>query len=183
MIYNALKLFMEMNQKLFDSCTQKYKEDRQKNREEAKRRERIWAALHRTAKENPLYDVVMNGRFDLDELTDGTPGPAISGDGIGSDAANNRTGAMGDFGPTSASVVGPMEDGNLAVDEDVTSSLRDLQQETESDPKLMGMITERRREQLPMVCRKSELPQDISTIRALEQHRRPDKYLETQPDN
>jgi Protein phosphatase 2A regulatory B subunit (B56 family) len=25
LIYNALKLFMEMNQKLFDDCTQKYK--------------------------------------------------------------------------------------------------------------------------------------------------------------
>ena len=25
LIYNALKLFMEMNQKLFDECTQKYK--------------------------------------------------------------------------------------------------------------------------------------------------------------
>ena len=25
LIYNALKLFMEMNQKLFDSCTQQFK--------------------------------------------------------------------------------------------------------------------------------------------------------------
>ena len=25
LIYNALKLFMEMNQKLFDECTQQYK--------------------------------------------------------------------------------------------------------------------------------------------------------------
>ena len=30
LIYNALKLFMEMNQKLFDECTQQYKPDRQK---------------------------------------------------------------------------------------------------------------------------------------------------------
>ena len=27
LIYNALKLFMEMNQKLFDECTQQYKVD------------------------------------------------------------------------------------------------------------------------------------------------------------
>ncbi|KAA0201257.1 Serine/threonine-protein phosphatase 2A 56 kDa regulatory subunit delta isoform [Fasciolopsis buskii] len=183
LIYNALKLFMEMNQKLFDSCTQKYKEDRQRNREETKRRERIWAALNRTAKENPLYDIVMNGRADLDELTDNAASVVVSEDGIGIDAPHNRTGAMGDFGSVTANNPGATDDANLAVDEDVTSSLRDLQQETESDPKLMGMITERRREQLPVVCRKSELPQDVSTIRALEQHRRPDKYLETQPDN
>ena len=30
LIYNALKLFMEMNQKLFDSCTQQYKAEVQK---------------------------------------------------------------------------------------------------------------------------------------------------------
>lgn len=30
LIYNALKLFTEMNQKLFDECTQKYKNERQK---------------------------------------------------------------------------------------------------------------------------------------------------------
>ncbi len=30
LIYNALKLFMEMNQKLFDDCTQHYKMERQK---------------------------------------------------------------------------------------------------------------------------------------------------------
>ena len=30
LIYNALKLFMEMNQRLFDECSQKYKEDRHK---------------------------------------------------------------------------------------------------------------------------------------------------------
>ena len=30
LIYNALKLFMEMNQKLFDECSQKYKQERQR---------------------------------------------------------------------------------------------------------------------------------------------------------
>jgi len=29
LIYNALKLFMEMNQRLFDECVQSYKQDRQ----------------------------------------------------------------------------------------------------------------------------------------------------------
>lgn len=30
LIYNALKLFMEMNQKLFDDCTQQYKAEKQR---------------------------------------------------------------------------------------------------------------------------------------------------------
>lgn len=30
LVYNALKLFMEMNQKLFDECTQQYKQEKQK---------------------------------------------------------------------------------------------------------------------------------------------------------
>ena len=30
LIYDALKLFMEMNQKLFDDCTQQYKAEKQK---------------------------------------------------------------------------------------------------------------------------------------------------------
>jgi len=30
LIYNALKLFMEMNQKLFDECSQKYKQEKQR---------------------------------------------------------------------------------------------------------------------------------------------------------
>lgn len=30
LIYNALKLFMEMNQKLFDDCTQQFKAEKSK---------------------------------------------------------------------------------------------------------------------------------------------------------
>lgn len=36
---------------------------------------------------------------------------------------------------------------------------------------------------LSMIRRKSELPQNQSTLRALEQHQRPDAFLKTQPDN
>ena len=30
LIYNALKIFMEMNQKLFDNCTQQYREEEER---------------------------------------------------------------------------------------------------------------------------------------------------------
>ena len=42
LIYTALKLFMEMNQKLFDECTQKYKAERLKEKERLKQRQDAW---------------------------------------------------------------------------------------------------------------------------------------------
>ncbi|KAA3677331.1 serine/threonine-protein phosphatase 2A regulatory subunit B' [Paragonimus westermani] len=186
LIYNALKLFMEMNQKLFDSCTQKYKEDRQRHREEAKRRERIWATLHRTARENPLYAVLMNNSASQSDSAAG--GSACLENNRTEATVRDHTGTMGDYHEdrlTDDVVVSNNSTGDdgPGADEDVTSSLRDLQQETESNPKLMGMIAERRREQPAMVCRKSEVVPSQSTIHALEQHKRPDLYLKTQPDN
>ncbi|XP_046369208.1 serine/threonine-protein phosphatase 2A 56 kDa regulatory subunit delta isoform-like isoform X8 [Haliotis rufescens] len=53
LIYNALKLFMEMNQKLFDDCTQQYKAERQKEKEKNKQREEAWTKIHTLAKDNP----------------------------------------------------------------------------------------------------------------------------------
>lgn len=45
LIYNALKLFMEMNQKLFDDCTQQYRAERARDKEKAKEREDLWNRL------------------------------------------------------------------------------------------------------------------------------------------
>jgi len=49
LIYNALKLFMEMNQKLFDECTQQYKNERQKEKQKMKEREESWMKLEEQA--------------------------------------------------------------------------------------------------------------------------------------
>ena len=53
LIYNALKLFMEMNQKLFDECSQKYKLDRQRDKEKMREREELWTRIEQNAKKNP----------------------------------------------------------------------------------------------------------------------------------
>lgn len=55
LIYNALKLFMEMNQKLFDSCTQQFKAELQKERDKQRQREMVWAKLHGIARVNPQF--------------------------------------------------------------------------------------------------------------------------------
>ncbi|XP_075261597.1 serine/threonine-protein phosphatase 2A 56 kDa regulatory subunit gamma isoform-like isoform X2 [Convolutriloba macropyga] len=53
LIYNGLKLFMEMNQKLFDDCVQQYKAERQKEREQLRKRDLAWTEIARAARLNP----------------------------------------------------------------------------------------------------------------------------------
>ncbi|CAF1080545.1 unnamed protein product [Brachionus calyciflorus] len=55
LIYNALKLFMELNQKLFDECSQKYKAERQKEKEKMRERDDLWSKIENMAKQNPKY--------------------------------------------------------------------------------------------------------------------------------
>ncbi|VUZ49824.1 unnamed protein product [Hymenolepis diminuta] len=185
LIYNALKLFMEMNQVLFDNCTTKYKEDRQREREDAKRRERAWASINETAKRNPLYSLVVNGGdanssssllIAMDTTASG-PSPINNGE---SEVGAQRNGLKG---------VSPAMDN----DEDVGASLRSLQRESEEELRNLGgagkgttalpfLVREKEKSTAVSLRRKSDLPQDQGTIRTLEQHRRPDQFLATQPD-
>ncbi|XP_014646033.1 PREDICTED: serine/threonine-protein phosphatase 2A 56 kDa regulatory subunit gamma isoform isoform X4 [Ceratotherium simum simum] len=57
LIYNALKLFMEMNQKLFDDCTQQFKAEKLKEKLKMKEREEAWVKIENLAKANPQYTV------------------------------------------------------------------------------------------------------------------------------
>ncbi|KAI9002685.1 phosphatase 2A regulatory B subunit-domain-containing protein [Gaertneriomyces semiglobifer] len=52
LVYNALKLFMEISPKLFDECTNKYKQNRQLERKKQKEREDVWAKLEAAALAN-----------------------------------------------------------------------------------------------------------------------------------
>lgn len=52
LVYNALKLFMEISPKLFDECTNKYKINRQHERKKQKDREDEWIKLEIMATEN-----------------------------------------------------------------------------------------------------------------------------------
>ncbi|XP_023684135.1 serine/threonine-protein phosphatase 2A 56 kDa regulatory subunit gamma isoform isoform X4 [Paramormyrops kingsleyae] len=53
LIYNALKLFMEMNQKLFDDCTQQFRAEKNKEKAKLKEREEAWVKIENLAKSNP----------------------------------------------------------------------------------------------------------------------------------
>uniref|UniRef100_A0A8C7CIC0 Serine/threonine protein phosphatase 2A regulatory subunit n=1 Tax=Oncorhynchus kisutch TaxID=8019 RepID=A0A8C7CIC0_ONCKI len=62
LIYNALKLFMEMNQKLFDDCTQQYKAEKQKEKCKLKEREEVWHKIEELAKHNPQVIPMAGGQ-------------------------------------------------------------------------------------------------------------------------
>ncbi|KAJ3088273.1 Serine/threonine-protein phosphatase 2A 56 kDa regulatory subunit delta isoform, partial [Quaeritorhiza haematococci] len=52
LVYNALKLFMEISPKLFDECTNKYKQNRQLERKKQKEREEVWTKMEQMAASN-----------------------------------------------------------------------------------------------------------------------------------
>uniref|UniRef100_A0A8C8CZN6 Serine/threonine protein phosphatase 2A regulatory subunit n=1 Tax=Oncorhynchus tshawytscha TaxID=74940 RepID=A0A8C8CZN6_ONCTS len=100
LIYNALKLFMEMNQKLFDDCTQQFRTEKNKEKAKWKEREEAWVKIENLAKSNPqVSSKHLSPSFDI-------------------------------------------------------------------------LLQRNERKERPLVRRKSELPQDISTVKALETHRR-----------
>ncbi|XP_033734987.1 serine/threonine-protein phosphatase 2A 56 kDa regulatory subunit gamma isoform-like isoform X16 [Pecten maximus] len=113
LIYNALKLFMEMNQKLFDDCTQQYKAERQKEKEKNKHRDDAWTKVHNLALGNPqlMFHADAKG---LDMLTS-------------------------DF----------------------------------------GKLQKKKAKEKPLLRRKSELPHDMTMIKALDSHKRSDDFLST----
>ncbi|CAG01827.1 unnamed protein product, partial [Tetraodon nigroviridis] len=55
LIYNALKLFMEMNQKLFDDCTQQFRAEKSKEKAKWKEREEAWLKIENLAKSSPQF--------------------------------------------------------------------------------------------------------------------------------
>ncbi|XP_066249661.1 serine/threonine-protein phosphatase 2A 56 kDa regulatory subunit gamma isoform isoform X2 [Euwallacea similis] len=59
LIYNALKLFMEMNQKLFDECTQQYRQERQREKERESQRLELWERVRILARSSSEYDNII----------------------------------------------------------------------------------------------------------------------------
>uniref|UniRef100_A0A672KMJ5 Serine/threonine protein phosphatase 2A regulatory subunit n=1 Tax=Sinocyclocheilus grahami TaxID=75366 RepID=A0A672KMJ5_SINGR len=127
LIYNALKLFMEMNQKLFDDCTQQEKV-KWKEREEA------WIKIENLAKSNPQFLMYIDSSSLSSPMDMETDGPII---------------------------------------EDVMMLKKTVEEEATQ------LHRDQRRER-PLMRRKSELPQDNSTMKALETHRRAEEMIGAQ---
>uniref|UniRef100_A0A8B9LKX9 Serine/threonine protein phosphatase 2A regulatory subunit n=1 Tax=Astyanax mexicanus TaxID=7994 RepID=A0A8B9LKX9_ASTMX len=123
LIYNALKLFMEMNQKLFDDCTQQFRAEKNKERAKLKEREEAWIKIENLAKSNPQVRLL------------------------------------------------PVE---METDGLLIEDIQRLKKTVEE-----GAIQMQRepRKDRPLVRRKSDLPQDMYTTKALESHRRAEDMI------
>ncbi|XP_030245135.1 serine/threonine-protein phosphatase 2A 56 kDa regulatory subunit gamma isoform isoform X1 [Drosophila navojoa] len=157
LIYNALKLFMEMNQRLFDECSKNYKQEKQLEREKLTQREELWQQVENLAKTNPEWTKAR--RYELDGL------------------------------PTSDSQIlydQYNENCDLTYDKNEQQPRQQLQslsqtplkQQPNQEPR---EIRGERNKEKPLIRRKSDLPSDSGTVRALIEHKRPDEYLATPP--
>ncbi|XP_071596061.1 serine/threonine-protein phosphatase 2A 56 kDa regulatory subunit delta isoform isoform X2 [Heliangelus exortis] len=131
LIYNALKLFMEMNQKLFDDCTQQYKAEKQKGRFRMKEREEMWQKIEELARLNPQYPMY--------------------------------------YAPPSLPSVCCME-----TETPTAEDIQLLKKTVETEA--VQMLKDIKKEKV-LLRRKSELPQDVYTIKALEAHKRAEEFL------
>jgi serine/threonine-protein phosphatase 2A regulatory subunit B' len=137
LIYNGLKLFMDMDQKLFDECVHQYKLDRQKEKEAMQKRDQVWHKIKDCADKNPNAKVVYQS-----------------------------FGGAGDASSPAASILNNMEDGDEALPtEDELKNTIPAVPATPTKPPTDA----------PPIRRRSELPQDIYTQKALEAHKRPDE--------
>ncbi|XP_076294062.1 serine/threonine-protein phosphatase 2A 56 kDa regulatory subunit gamma isoform-like isoform X2 [Lasioglossum baleicum] len=148
LIYNALKLFMEMNHKVFDDCIQQYYQDRQKERKLMKERDEAWMRVEALAMRHPSYNTAVKG------LTNTAANLSISQQQLDSPP--------------------PDEDG----DTDQTPLTLEKIEAKANEAKKMTNINKTKQ----LLRRKSDLPQDTHTMRALSDHKRADEYLVTPPD-
>lgn len=161
LIYNALKLFMEMNQKLFDECTQQYKLEQKKEKEKAKERIAAWKKLDELARNNPELERLSNDMrtLILSDTIDMTP----------TDLA--LAAAIMDTSESSDNLAAKIEDNAVGPKMSTASS------SSSSSSKAGGKPADK-----PLLRRKSELPTDMYTQQALESHKRADEFLPTPPD-
>lgn len=63
LVYNALKIFMDMDPALFDQCVSKFKLSRKLETKQQERREQFWKLVELRAKSNSEKINVLNGKF------------------------------------------------------------------------------------------------------------------------
>jgi serine/threonine-protein phosphatase 2A regulatory subunit B' len=152
LIYNALKLFMEMNQKLFDECTQKYKAERMKEKERLKLRQDAWNKVEASARANPDVEQVAKMLDDVSLLTTGVSDPDTDDDAAGA-----------------------------AVEKDTAKTNGSGTSNNPANINLSALNIQEAKKNLdkPLLRRKSDLPTDILTQNSLESYKRADEFLTT----
>ncbi|XP_034486196.1 serine/threonine-protein phosphatase 2A 56 kDa regulatory subunit delta isoform isoform X4 [Drosophila innubila] len=165
LIYNALKLFMEMNQRLFDECSKNYKQEKQMEREKLSQREELWQQVESLAKTNPEW--TKSRRFsDCLQMSDSQ---------ILYDQYNENCDLTYDKLDQSQQLQQQQQQQQLLQQSRPQAALK---QQSNQEPR---EIRGGRNKEKPLVRRKSDLPSDSGTVRALIEHKRPDEYLTTPP--
>ncbi|MGH0167096.1 UNVERIFIED_CONTAM: hypothetical protein FKN15_052562 [Acipenser sinensis] len=154
LIYNALKLFMEMNQKLFDDCTQQYKAEKQKEKYKLKEREEMWYKIEELAQQNPQISKVYQN-----DVTPRLPAGVL-----------HRSEEFMVYNETLA--VMPLY--SMETETPTAEDIQLLKKTVETEA--TQVIKEIKKGKV-LMHRKSELPQDVYTIKALESHKRAEEYL------
>ncbi|XP_011176471.2 uncharacterized protein LOC105208376 isoform X2 [Zeugodacus cucurbitae] len=152
LIYNALKLFMEMNQRLFDECSRNYRQEKQLEREKMSQREELWMQVESLAKTNPEWPK-MCGQMDNLSIS------------------------------SSQNEFEENENCDLTYDKlEQNSRQPQIQPQQQQTAQETREIQGERNKDKPLLRRKSDLPVDSGTIRALFEHKRTDDFLKTTPD-
>lgn len=157
LIYNALKLFMEMNQKLFDDCTKNMRLEKQKERDRAEARQLAWDRVVEMARNSSMYNEVLESQFCSDPALDSPGLPEVQESPLTNDSTFPDLPEKPCVPPAVAKPVAQR----------VQSS--DSSASTAGKPK-------------PLLRKKSELPHDFNTQRALNEHQRSDAYLACSPE-
>lgn len=77
MVYNAMKLFMEINPQLFDDCSHEYTEQQNSAEAREKARENKWKALEELAQRSKSNGALKSGTTNLPARTKVNPPPRI----------------------------------------------------------------------------------------------------------
>ncbi|KAH8295024.1 hypothetical protein KR018_005941 [Drosophila ironensis] len=153
LIYNALKLFMEMDQRLFDECSKNYKQEKQMEREKLSQREELWLQVESLAKTNPEWSKVRT-------FNDCLP-------------PNDSQILYDQYNENCDLAYEPSEQQTRQPPPPLPPQKQVLQEPRE--------IRGERNKEKPLLRRKSDLPSDSGTVKALIEHKRPDEYLTTPP--
>jgi len=176
LIYNALKLFMEMNQKLFDECTQQFKVEQKKERERLKERAENWKRIEALAAENPDMEAIAKQLQSMNLKPSGG-GAVVSIDDIMVDDSGGGNGNNSEDEPND--IAAKIEEETSATAAAASKSAKaptPSLPSSSSSPSVKPPVADK-----PLLRRKSELPTDVYTQKALESHKRADEYLSTPP--
>ncbi|XP_065919717.1 serine/threonine-protein phosphatase 2A 56 kDa regulatory subunit epsilon isoform-like [Dysidea avara] len=152
LIYNALKIFMEMNQTLFDNCTQQYREEEERSPMMIQERVDAWGRVNKMALDNPLARSASTQQLDLINYIPIQQTVQVEKDMMTEE--NNDTSAP-----------------DAVMEPPPVTVVKPEQQQSKPSKKMLG--------ELPR--RKSNLAVNVNTYQTLQQYERVENQLKTMP--